>query len=599
MVADLRPLMLIKSLVAVDDLHGLYRRIPTLMPNVKAILMDDIDFCSTQMLAINRTSEQIMDDSDFSSDSWRGGIDRGLQGLIAVANGFRPLVLSIRRCERIAVSQISQTLYYDNLIYLDFSYTQISGYPDSFWSANLFRHLRILKMRGMRITDSMFEKMVGSVAPFNRIFSLDVRGNNLTGKSIPLLARMMLPNLSDDPRLESVKGMEMYLDDAPCYAETQVDELPQAIDRDGNIRLRPDDAFSTIKYLRDHGFLYPENQHTIEQDTTLMRRTGLTNLHISDNRLRNEDLRELLSRSNRIQHLGFGRGMLDLQLLKSQSTPILSLLGSLANVRITGILGTHRLANLLSPQSARRLESLRVHHCLVTNVPSLAYDGGARLPVWKEVEITEHTLQELREELRPPFAPDHNPRLRVLCLTDIPRKTTGVIVDRLFEFIVAAAKQEREIQLAQQNLRSQKGVKFLSGLRKLVLEFVPEHDSQRMETCHAGAGRYNNSSVTGDEDADAFHAASEGDFSFFSDSRENGAAGLGDSNDSYRELKRAGDRMKEAELIDVIEQLRLLRRERLVEFEKERARLGCNEWEVPKGAPHFYWTGEIEVIIKN
>lgn len=152
---------------------------------------------------------------------------------------------------------------------------------------------------------------------------------------------------------------------------------------------------------------------------------------------------------------------------------------------ISGILG---LSHLFRPVFSN-LQILRIHHSLVTNLPSLTgfYDLSPMEKIW----FAETFLLPRADLVFPnPFHPDMNPRLRSLTLMHIPQYSTGPLIERLKGLLKAAWFQEQTIARLRAEYRrvhqSRYQPPLLSGLRKIVLEFDPVPQREKQGTDQAG-----------------------------------------------------------------------------------------------------------------
>lgn len=97
------------------------------------------------------------------------------------------------------------------------------------------------------------------------------------------------------------------------------------------------------------------------------------------------------------------------------------------------------------------------------------------------------------------------PSLRILTLVDVPRKSTGFVIEKLIQFINFCAIQEKKIAEARAACTHHRSPRLLTGLRQLRLEF------ESVDGPQSPSGP----SVSEDPDADEFMAQSSSDFSFF------------------------------------------------------------------------------------
>jgi hypothetical protein len=161
------------------------------------------------------------------------------------------------------------------------------------------------------------------------------------------------------------------------------------------------------------------------------------------------------------------------------------------------------------------LENLRIHHSLVTQIPTVVRGslsaGWNYTSLWEAEKITPFLPSDISYHLfNPAFKPEMNYRLRNLTLTSIPTKSYGPTIYALSLFIRRLSDQESiltEARNAQPFSSSRTAPKLLPGLRSLRLEFLVE---EKVNLNEKGKG-------TWDRDADKFYQESERDFSFFGD----------------------------------------------------------------------------------
>ena len=207
-------------------------------------------------------------------------------------------------------------------------------------------------------------------------------------------------------------------------------------------------------------------------------------------------------------------------------------------------------AHLLNHLTGTRIEDLRIHHSLVTCVPTI---GQGRLDLGYTPQHL-HKAEKFSEiEFQAAaFNPLCNYRLTSLTLTDIPLKSTGPTINRLITFLRLCARQEAILRAASTSgpRKTRHSPRLLPGLRRLRLEFIQERSG--MDDIGP--------SVSGDQDADEFQAQSQGDFSFFADEkmpsspmsrRSSVWGGGGSAKSSLAEL---------VETKDVCEELKIFRR---------------------------------------
>lgn len=139
-------------------------------------------------------------------------------------------------------------------------------------------------------------------------------------------------------------------------------------------------------------------------------------------------------------------------------------------------------AYIFRPVSASNLRVLKIHHSLVTNVPTLSTSPPRVLEnIWRSEAVFYKQNELAYPQL---FSPDMNPRLYSLTLSHIPRHSTGVVIDKLTHFLKLAAAQEQNIERARA-AASRRGPQVLHGLRHIRLEFEPDRRDE-MESFDSG-----------------------------------------------------------------------------------------------------------------
>ncbi|RDL35479.1 uncharacterized protein BP5553_07410 [Venustampulla echinocandica] len=368
-----------------------------------------------------------------------------------------------------------------NLMFLDISYTTRTEDFTRVYSTCSFPNLRVLKLRGLRLTDTHLPR---AIANGHKLWSLDVRDNLLTDQAVEmLLQRFILPPIAQPTHAVTSTDMDLF-DNPPVYqreprVETALHMVP----------LRPDDEDGFMEYVSRNGNLAQEDHPPLDDADDMLRPTGLTQLYISGNKLTSLGVHRLLHQTTRLQVLDVG----------SVRAPTMQL-----NIAYATHLAQLNSVHALKSQSGTRLEVLRIHHSVVTCAPTILPSNSSNYDLRHlhkaEIEFSNRQVGALEA-----LHPLDNPRIRYLCLTDIPTKSYGPILNRLKEFITLCASQQRLIEIAATGIGAahHRGPKLLTGLRTLRLEFIQDNGSA------VGI------SASGDRDADEFLAQSMGDFSFF------------------------------------------------------------------------------------
>ncbi|EPE33134.1 RNI-like protein [Glarea lozoyensis ATCC 20868] len=404
-------------------------------------------------------------------------VDRPRQLLLLDARGVRALNCGL----------IPQHNAFGNLMFVDLSYTiRPEGFQRIF-SGGRFLNLRVLKLRGLKLTDSMLPDII--LRSGHRLWSLDIRDNLLTVAGVQQLIDNCLqplpPQLNDVTSLELVEAAPKYERDITLDHQSQTERL--------SIACRPDDEASFTRYLNVRGNLLQPLGYVLDEKDDLLKATGLTNLHISGNKLNASAVDIILPY------------MVHLKVL------------DVASIRVHPSQSGRKYSYLTTTQNTLPLiqslgcctEFLRIHHSAVT---------GTNTPIFS-LSSLKYSLAYLRDAEKAKmagkqklFLPRDNYHLRHLTLTDIPTKSFGPVIHRLIDFLNDCVAQERVLRDAAHSvgLRHRRAPKLLSGLHTLRLEFMAED---------TGLSNQSVGSASEDHDADGFLRESEKDFSFFDDNQ--------------------------------------------------------------------------------
>jgi hypothetical protein len=323
------------------------------------------------------------------------------------------------------------------------------------------------------------------------VWSLDLRDNMLTDKAIDVLYGWLLPSLPMQFTDNNVRNYHP----PPSYGQ---DYESSRDTTNGIVALRSDTKDDFIEHLKT-------NPNTNLDIDPLERRTGLTHLYLSGNKLSSAGVRKLLTQTNRLNVLDVGsvRDMTEMQFKVGRATSW-DQTKSVSGIKIS---------------SNYNIKSLRIHHSLVTCMPTAmagsASNENANTPTSFSIRhlLAAESIGRARVENNyAAFRPIDNSLMETLELTGVPTKSYGFLIDRLVAFLEACRKQEVELSGARVTTH-RRAPEVLPGLKTLRLEFIPPNDLESTAPSHRG-------SVSGDSDADAFSAASNKDFSFFSDADE-------------------------------------------------------------------------------
>jgi hypothetical protein len=413
---------------------------------------------------------------------------------------MRPLLFSAAGCIRAGRTGLLKDINTENLLYIDLSDTL----SDSNWflfSRIPLPNLRVLKLRGLRLTHLEIANITEAQY---RLWSLDVRSNLFTDATVELLLAHFF--LEPIPKSERARTDDQHLfEDVPEYQSPR-DHGDAWSHHDRIVPLRPDSADPFMKHILEHNTFPSINDHPLGGEDPILGGTGLTHLYISGNKLSSRGVNRLLTGTNRLQVLDVG----SVEATSSSSFEMLYIPYTTAYAQLDS-----KSVDGLARESRSRIENLRIHHSLVTLVPTILKAGastnGYSAPLVKAAEkIGQNHFRSLSA-----FSPLDNYRITTLTLTDIPTKSYGFTISRLIDLLIQCKAQEERLCETTTTVRGKakyshrRAPQLLPGLKTLRLEFLPEDTSTQLPP--------SGGSVSGDRDADTFLAESMGDFSFFDD----------------------------------------------------------------------------------
>ncbi|VUC20609.1 unnamed protein product [Clonostachys rosea] len=369
-----------------------------------------------------------------------------------------------------------------SLVYLDASH--VPGSINPLIQPSILPDLRILKIRGRELDNTTLKALT---ALFRlRLWSLDIAHNKISDDVVGTITTNCFPMTklrspqhfyAEGKLVEAEHGSyhlgtfvfvqeslwsrtfshpERYLIDAPTYHAhpdrvQQEDEVFRSDGRNLGRRNSAEAASATLsgKQLGVDGFCFSR---------------GLTHLDVSSNQLSCFGLVKLIQMSN---------GQLEDLTCDSIFMLSPSSKGAKYWPKSTTLYGVVGAAHVFRPVFSSNLRTLRIHHSLVTHIPTLKSEGLSSLSSIYLVE--NEILPRLELAYGQTFIPDMNPRLVSLTLTGLPRRSSGPLVDRLVKFLKLLSIQERDIQdVGAAQVRSWRGPTVLKGLRHLRLEFEPD-----------------------------------------------------------------------------------------------------------------------------
>ncbi|KAJ4152953.1 hypothetical protein LMH87_009470 [Akanthomyces muscarius] len=427
-----------------------------------------------------------------------------------------PLLLSISHCSTRLPSTFFTSTSLQKLVYLDVS--NLPGSVAPLIQPSLLSDLRILKLAGRELDDATF---IGLAELYRlRLWSLDLSHNRLTDSILQTLVERCFPLSSlrssvhfqvegklsvsehgtasygpfefiEESQLSGgFSSPDRYNLDAPTYNAQPyfLHSQRQVFRSDGRGTLRSDCADEATRILSHQSTNY-------DVEDTYRNSRGITHLDVSYNQISASGIERLLRTSNgQIEHFAC-----DFMPLVPPCSATLDFWPT--QTSLYGVVG---IAHVFRPVCSSNLRSLRIHHSLVTNIPTLAANELSSLA---RLYLAETSIRFRIDRAYPQrFVPDMNPRLYSLTLTHVPRRSSGPVIERLLGFLKLLSVQERSIWDASHSnqVSSWRWPGMLKGLRHLRLEFDP--DTLVKDTSAA-------------EDIDAEHLMNSGErgFSFFED----------------------------------------------------------------------------------
>jgi Leucine-rich repeat (LRR) protein len=394
------------------------------------------------------------------------------------------------------------------IVYLDISYVLGSLRP--LFQDDELPELRVLKIQGKEVDDTTVENLTARFG--TRLWSLDLSNNKLTDQALDSIgAHCLWPvdlrsdaNFDVEGKLEfgcttpdfgtwirivesewsvSFSHPNRHFVDAPLY--DLHDTLPQEFVSkrlDGKFPVKSDAADAVCRGLQGKDPYFPPASFQASQ--------GLTHLNVSGNRISSLGVMKLLSLSRgRLEQFSCDSMMLVPPLKETMAAVWWP-----KTTKLYGFYATHTIRPVLSSN----LRVVKLHHSVVTQIPTLELEGLSSMAC---LHIAENSLLPRAEMAFPePFVPDMNPRITSLTITQIPRRSSGPLINRLISFLKLLSAQERALF----DLLSRRGPSVLAGLRHFRLEFEQEAYEDGV-------------SIAGEIDAEELLNSGDKGFSFFDD----------------------------------------------------------------------------------
>ncbi|KAI0834243.1 hypothetical protein F5Y06DRAFT_173981 [Hypoxylon sp. FL0890] len=408
-------------------------------------------------------------------------------------------LLDLARCRHELTSRLFSSDLFSGLVYLDISFIpgSVKTAVQSSLNPKSLPDLRVLRVAGREMDNSTGSLLFQTFR--RQLWSLDLSHNKLGDEILDEIVehcvslftshtdahfekegKLILPKdvgsrkygpfeFIEEPKISyRPHDLEKYLADSPFYTQradqTELQEW-QAVRPDGLAPLRRDDANTAKESLLQEvlsgiiGIFSFRGQPGLGSG-------GLTHLYLNGNKFTVSGIERLIRTSRgRLEHFECDSCLCGPKYIQ---------LGSqLKGMKILGFPGS---APLFRPVISSAIRSLRVHHSLVTQVPSVSIDGLSSRSAARLAE--EKLFRNIRRAYPLALVPDTNPRITSLTLTNIPARSTGPVIDQLIRFLVLASAQQKAVRDARALFRGRR-TSVLKGLRHIRLELMPDLSDDR------------------------------------------------------------------------------------------------------------------------
>lgn len=403
-------------------------------------------------------------------------------------------LLDLARCRHELSPKLFSSDLFRGLVYLDISFIpgSVKTAITSSLNPKYLPELRVLRVAGREVDNTTASLLFQT---FHRqLWSLDLSHNKLgddilddlveycisrftyhTDEHFEQEGKLVLPRdigsrkygpfefIEESDFSQRPLILEQYLADSPFYSQradqTELQEW-QAVRPDGLGPPRRDDADTVKESLLDESL--PTRTKTFSFGSPpRLGSGGLTHLYLNGNRFTSSGIERLVRTSRgRLEHFECDACL---------CTPPQSRVGPyLKGLRIVGLPGS---APLFRPVISSAIRSLRIHHSIVTQVPTVSIDGYSYTSAARLAE--EHMFRNIRRAYPLALEPSTNTRLTSLTLTNIPTRSTGPVIDQLTRFLDLASTQQNAIRDARAVFQG-RGPSVLRGLRHIRLELAPD-----------------------------------------------------------------------------------------------------------------------------
>lgn len=411
-------------------------------------------------------------------------------------------LLSLKDHPELGLPDIFHNGSLSGLVYLDVSCT--GGWAHDLQYAQGFTHWNLPNLRVVKLSHMALDTVtVGQVLydfPF-QFWSLDLSGNKLDDLFVRAL-RTHGVRCDISSRLQHDEHFEVegrlrrsdivdsvyfvdesessatfshplrYLADTPKYSSNDGDETRNRPHKParlvGTERIRGDSVDDAITVLA--GGIHDPVPVAAEWPGCVPPPGGLTHLHMNGLEVTLESIQSMLnSSSGYIEHFECDQA----RLISSSHGERWEWLSKAPWLSTGTVLYSFSgSAYLFRPVISSNLRVLKVHHSLVTNVPTVVSKSTSTL---ENIWVAEKVFQGPIDRAYPQsYVPDMNPRLYALTLAKIPRYSPGVVAKRIIHFLKLLAVQEQAIEQTKKLVPHSRGPLVVRGLRHICLEFEPD-----------------------------------------------------------------------------------------------------------------------------
>ncbi|KAJ4410020.1 hypothetical protein N0V82_009325 [Gnomoniopsis sp. IMI 355080] len=407
-------------------------------------------------------------------------------------------LLSLRYHPQLGLPDIlhQQSLY--SLVYLDVSYT--SGWARDLQHAHWFVHANLPNLRALKLSHMALDSSTVGRILFSfhlQLWSLEVSGNKLDDGFIRSLrdhgmrcdvssrlqhdghfeveGKLRRSDIADSVYFVDESDVSAtfshplrYFADPPIYNEDSEEENRHRPIKPtrllGTERVRGDSVDDAIAVLA--GATHDPVPVTAEWPSRVPQPGGLTHLHMNELEVSLKSVQSMLgNNSGYLEHFECDQARFLLSSHRERGewlskAPWLS--------SATVLSGFFDSAYLFRPVISSNLRVLKIHHSLITNVPTVISKSASTLEsIWVAEKLFHGPIELAYPQT---YVPDMNPRLYSLTLAHIPRYSPGVIAKRIINFLKLLAAQEQAIEQTKR-LVPHRGPPVLRGLRHICLEF--------------------------------------------------------------------------------------------------------------------------------